>query len=150
LKSGIKSCKQKLKQINPLLLPLIEKEVRKLLQAKIIVALRYSECVANLVHVPKKSGEIRLCVDLRNLNRASLKDNYPLLTMDHILQKVVGSARISMMDGFFSYNQVVVHPEDQKKIDFTTPWGTFMYAHMPFGMINAGATFRRHHSVLQN
>ena len=71
-----------------MLLPSIEKEVKKLLDAKIIVPLRYSDSVANLVPVRKKNGEIRLCVDFRNLNRDSLKDNYPLPKMDHVLQKV--------------------------------------------------------------
>ena len=47
------------------------------------------------------------------------------------------------MDGFSGYNQVAVLPEDQNKTTFTTPWGTFMYARMPFGLINAGATFQR-------
>jgi len=59
-----------------------------LLDAKIIVPLRYSNWVANWVLVRKKNGEIRLCVDFRNLNRASLKENYPLPKMDHVLQKV--------------------------------------------------------------
>ena len=60
-------------------------------------------------------------MDFKNLNRASLKDNYPLPKMDHILQKVVGASRMSMMDGFSGYNQVAVPPEDQKKTAFTTP-----------------------------
>ena len=85
LKGDEKPHKQKLRQINPLLLPSIEKEIKKLLKAKIIVPLRYSEWVENLVPMRKKNGEIRLCVDFRNLNRASLKDNYPLPKMDHIL-----------------------------------------------------------------
>jgi len=59
-----------------------------LLDAKIIVPLRYSNWVANWVLVRKKNGEIRLCVDFRNLNRASLKEKYPLPKMDHVLQKV--------------------------------------------------------------
>ena len=50
---------------------------------------------------------------------------------------------MSMMDGFSRYNQVAVLPEDQNKTTFTTPWGMFMYARMPFGLINAGATFQR-------
>ena len=82
--------------------------------------------------VRKKNGEIRLCVDFRNLNRVSLKDNYPLPKMDQILEKVVGLDIISTMDGFSSYNQIKVLPEDQEKTSFTTPWGTFMYANMPF------------------
>ena len=77
--------KQKLRPINPFLHPLIEKEIKKLLPAKIIVPLRYSKWVANLVVVRKKSGEIRLCVDFRNLNKCSKKDNYPLLKMEHLL-----------------------------------------------------------------
>jgi hypothetical protein len=77
LKEEAKPFRQKLRQINPMLLPIMEREVKKLLQAQIIVPLRYSEWVANLVPVRKKNGEIRLCVDFRNLNRSSRKDNYP-------------------------------------------------------------------------
>ena len=84
-----------------------------------------------------------MCVDFRNLNKVSLKDNYPLPKMDHILQRVVGSSRISLLDAFSGYNQILVQEEDQAKTSFTTPWGTFMYVKMPFGLMNAGATFQR-------
>lgn len=63
--------------------------------------------------------------------------------MDSILQNIVGSQRMSMLDGFLGYNQILVHLDDQEKIAFTTPWGIFMYAKMPFGLMNAGATFKR-------
>ena len=111
--------------------------------AKIIEPIRFSNWVSNLVPTRKKTGEIRLFVDLKNLNKVSLKDNYPLPKMDHILQRVVGSTRISLLDGFSSYNQILVHPDDQPKTTFTTPWGTFMYVKMPFGLMNARATFQR-------
>ena len=122
---------------------MIEKEIKKLLDAKIIVPLRYSSWVANLVPVSKKNGEIRLCVDFRNLNRSSLKDNYPLPKIEQVLQQVVGAQRISMVDGFSGYNQIAMHPNDKEKTTFTTPWGTFMYDKRPFGLMNAGATFQR-------
>ena len=141
IKEGAKPFKQKLRRINPLLLPLIEREVKKLFEAKIIMAL-HSRWLANVVPVRKKKGEIRICIDFRNLNKVSLKDNYPLPKMDHILQKVVGSQRMSMLDGFSRYNQVLVHPYNHEKITFTTPWGTFMYSKMPFGLMNASATFQ--------
>jgi len=54
LKPGTKPSRQKLRQVNPLLLPTIEKEVRKLLDAHIIIPLMHYECVANLVPVRKK------------------------------------------------------------------------------------------------
>jgi len=63
--------------------------------------------------------------------------------MDHILQKLVGENRISMMDGFSRYNQVAMHLEDRDNTSFTTPWGTFMYDKILFGLINARATFKQ-------
>lgn len=59
--------------------------MRKLLEAKIIVPLRYSEWVEDMIYVRKKNGEKGLCVDFKNLNRASLKDNYPFPEMDYTL-----------------------------------------------------------------
>jgi hypothetical protein len=141
IKEYQKPFRQKLRRINPKLLPLIEKEIKKMYDAKIIVPLRFSKWVSNLVPTRKKTGEIRLCIDFQNLNKVSLKDNYPLPKMDNILQKVVGSIQISLLDGFSGYNQVLVHPDDQEKTNVTTPWGTFVYVKMPFGLMNAGATF---------
>jgi hypothetical protein len=91
--------------------------------------------------VRKKTDEIILCVDFKNMNRSSLKDNYPLPKMDHILEKVVGANRMSMIGGFSGYNQVIVHQDDKEKTAFTTRWGTFMYDKMLFGLINVGANF---------
>jgi hypothetical protein len=82
IKEDLKSFKQKLRRINPLLLPLIEKEAKKLFDAKIIVSLIFSKWLENLVPIRKMKGEMRLCVDFKNLNRVSLKDNYPFPKMD--------------------------------------------------------------------
>eukprot|EP00253_Pinus_taeda_P008687 PITA_08687 len=63
--------------------------------------------------------------------------------MDHILQRVVGASWMSLLDGYSGYNQIFVHEDDRDKTVFTTPWGTFHYAKMPFCLKNAGATFQR-------
>ena len=109
---GEKPFRQKLRRIKPMLLPVIEKEIKKLFNVKIIVTLRFSEWVADLVPVRKKNGENRLCVDFRNINKVSLKDNYPLPNMDHIMQKVVGYERISTMDGLSGYKKIKLLPEN--------------------------------------
>ena len=96
-----------------MLFPVIDKEIKKLFNAKIIVTLIFSKWMDKIVPFRKNNKEIRLCVDVRNLNKVSLKDNYPLTKMDHILQEVVGSERISIMDGFSGYNQIIVLPKDQ-------------------------------------
>jgi len=73
------------------------------------------------VVVRKKSGEIRLCVYFRDLNKASIKDNYPLPNMELLLQQVTGLTLMSMLDGFSGYNQVLVAKEDRLKTAFITP-----------------------------
>ena len=77
--------KQKLRRINPKLLPLIEKETKKLFEKKIIVALTFSRWVVNLILVRKKNGELWFCIDISNLSIVYLKDHDPLSNMDHIL-----------------------------------------------------------------
>ena len=122
LKENQKLFKQKLRRINPVQLHLVEKEIKKMYEDGIIVPIRYSECVSNLVSFRKKTREIGLCIDFRDLNKASLKDNYPLPKMDHILQRGVGSKRIYLLDGYSGYNKILVHPDDQLKTTFTSPW----------------------------
>ena len=56
---------------------------------------------------------------------------------------VSSSELFSLLDGFSSYNQVLVAEEDRLKTTFRTKWGTFAYRRMPFGLINVGATFQR-------
>ena len=74
-------------------MPLVKNEVKRMYDAQIIAPIRYLEWVSNLVTTRKKIGEIKLCVYFRNLKKVSLKDNYPLPKMDHILWRVVGSSR---------------------------------------------------------
>ena len=71
--------------MHPSLKSLVKKELNKLLVAKIIFPVRHTTWVVNLVPVRKKLGDIRICIDFRNLNRASLKDNYPVSAMEEIL-----------------------------------------------------------------
>ena len=85
IKAGVKSFQQPPRKMHPKLEPLIQNEVKKLLDVKIILRVRHSEWVVNLVPIRKKSSEIRLCVDFINLNRASDKDNYPVPPMEQIL-----------------------------------------------------------------
>jgi hypothetical protein len=63
--------------------------------------------------------------------------------METLLQRVTRSRMISMLDGFSGYNQIILKEEDRHKTTFTTPWETFEYLRMPFGLSNAGDTFQR-------
>ena len=99
-----------------------------MLEATTIASTRQSAWVANLVVLRKKNDEIRLCVDFRNLNQLLVNDNYTLANMENLLEGLLDWAEILfMLDGFSSYNQVLVKEEDRSKTYFTTPWGTLEY-----------------------
>lgn len=85
LKEGAKPFRKKQRPINPTLTPKIQEELMKLRDVGIIKPIRHSSWVSNLVLVRKKNGDIRLCVDFRNLNISSLKDNYLLPNMEAML-----------------------------------------------------------------
>ena len=100
IKTGVKPFQQQLRKMHPKLEPLIHNKVKKLVDTKIIFKVQHSEWVANLVPLRKISGEIRLCVDFKNLNKASNKDNYLVPPMEQILQMVSGSELFSLLYGF--------------------------------------------------
>jgi hypothetical protein len=71
--------------MHPNMEPLVKGELNMLLDAKIIFPVIHTRWIANVVPVRNKNGDIRLCVDFRNLNRASKKDNYLVPPMEQIL-----------------------------------------------------------------
>jgi hypothetical protein len=98
--------------------------------------------VSNLVLVRKKTGDIRLCVDFRHLNKVSLKYNYLVPPMQEILQQFSRAQMMSLLDGFSGYNQITLNPSNSPKTTFTTRWGTYAHHKMRFGLINATSTFQ--------
>ena len=71
---------------------------------------KYPEWVANIVLVPKKDGKMRICVEYRDLNQASSKDNFPLPHVDTLVDNTTKNSQFSFMDGFFGYNQIRMAP----------------------------------------
>ena len=93
--------------------------------------------------VPKKDSRIWVCVDYRDLNKASPKDDFPLPNIHILVDNTAGHEIYSFMDGFFGYNQILLDEEYREKTTFIIPWGTFYYRVMPFGLKNTGATYQR-------
>lgn len=112
-----------------------------MLKARMIYPIHNSTWIENIVPMRNNNGEIRICVDFHNLNQASLKDNYALPIMEHVMQIIARSKMMSMFNGFSSYNQISVSEEDMHKTTIITPWGTFPYNKMSFGLINIRANF---------
>jgi hypothetical protein len=113
------------------------------MHANFIYPISDSKWVSPLVIVPKKNGKWRICVEFRELNKATYRDYFPLPFIDQVLDTLSGKRYFSFLDGFSGYNQIQISPEDQDKTTFTFPWGTYAYRVLPFGLCNAPATFQR-------
>ena len=107
--------------------------MQKLLAAGFIKPIQHPRWLSNIVPVKKKNGQIRCCVDFRNLNKTCPKDEFPLPNMDLLIDPAAGNALFSFMDGFSGYNQIKMAPKDVEKTAFRTPMGNFYYTVMPFG-----------------
>ncbi|KAL6310802.1 hypothetical protein AAG906_017437 [Vitis piasezkii] len=124
-------------------LPIMPHARPKQLSVGFLSVVKYPEWLANVVPVPKKDGKVRVCVDFRDLNKASPKDDFPLPHIDMLVDSTVGHSMLSFMDGISRYNQILMAPKDMKKTSFITEWGTYCYWVMPFGLKNARATYQR-------
>ena len=113
-----------------------------MLAVRFIKPIQHLRWLSNIVLVKKKNRQIRCCVDFRNLNKACLKDEFPLPNMDLLINSTACSAMFSFMDGFSGYNQIRMAPKDAEKTAFRTPIGNFYYTVMPFGLKNADATYQ--------
>ena len=99
----------------------IKEEVTKQIAAGFLLVSEYLTWLANIVPWLKKDSRIRVCVDFRDLNKASPKDDFTLLHIDKLVDFIAGHALLSFMDGFSGYNQISMAPEDREKTAFTTP-----------------------------
>ena len=82
-----------------------------------------------------------MCVNYRDLNKASPKDDFPLPHIDILVDNTANHEVLSFMDGYAGYNQILMAEEDMEKTTFTTPWGTYCYTVMSFRLKNTGATY---------
>ena len=92
-----------------------------MIKAAIIEAIEESEWVSPMVVQDKKAkGEIRIYVDLRKLNDASIHDPFPTPFTDEVLDNMGGQEAYSFTDGFSRYHQIRSHEEDIHKTNFAT------------------------------
>jgi hypothetical protein len=82
----------------------VKGEITRLYEAKFIRQCRYAEWISNVVLVYKKNGKVRVCIDFRDLNKATLMDGYPMPVADMLVDAVARHKVIRFMDGNGRYN----------------------------------------------
>ncbi|XP_014490737.1 uncharacterized protein LOC106753443 [Vigna radiata var. radiata] len=84
-----------------------------------------------------------MCVDFTDLNKACPKDNYPLPSIDRLVDGASGHMVLSFLDAYSGYNQIPMYAPDRDNTAFITEQANYCYKVMPFGLKNAGATYQR-------
>lgn len=121
--------------------------LRKLLDSLIeekIIRISESEYVSPIVLTRKKTGEIRLCIDYRELNKLLIRDNYPLPNIEDLIDSLTGKKYFTALDLKNGFYHIKMAEDSVKYTAFTTPFGLYEYLHMPFGLKVAPSRFQRY------
>ena len=120
----------------------LKEEVLRLVRQGILVPSQ-SPWSAPMVPVRKPSGAIRLCIDYRRLNQATLPDSYQMQRVEELLDDVAEAAWLSKLDMNQGFYQVPLQADSGPKRAFCSTWGKFCFTRMPFGLMTAPAIFQR-------
>ena len=102
-----------------------------------------TDWVNSMVVVPKPNGKVRICIDPRDLNKAVLREHYPMKTIEDILTEIPEAKVFSKIDAVSGYWQIKLSPESQKLCTFNTPLGRYSFTRLPYGLKSAGEVYQR-------
>lgn len=101
-----------------------------------------SEWVSSMVIDEKPDGKLRICLDPKDLNKAVMREHFPLPTQEEITTKLSGAQYFSKLDATNSFWQIKLDDESSNLCAFNTPFGRYKYKRMPFGIKSASEVFR--------
>ena len=143
IRPGSKTIKQCLRLFDEEKRRAIGEKIAKLLAARFIKEVYHPEWLTNPILVSKKSGKWRMCVDYMGLNKACPKESLPLPCIDQVVDSTSGYKTLCFLDAYSGYHQIVMKESDRLVTSFITPFGSFCYVTMPFGLKNTRTTYQR-------
>jgi len=132
---------QRMYRLAPSELQEVQRQVTDLLSKQLIEP-SSSPFGAPILFVEHKTGDLRMVVDYRALNKITVKSRYPLPRIDDLFDKLFGAQYFSCLDAASGFHQILLKDEDKPKTAFRTPFGHYQFRVLPFGLTNAPATFQ--------
>ena len=131
------------------LLPRVKEKLKLMQESDVISPVSEpTEWCSGLVVAPKPNGDIRICVDLTNLNKAVRREIHPMANVDDNLAKLRGSRVFTKLDANSSFWQMPLDKESRLLTTFVTPFGRFCFNRLPFGISSAPEIFQRTMSTI--
>ena len=91
-----------------------------------------TDCVSSIVYSRKASGQLRICLDPKDLNKAVKRSLYRTPNLDKVTQKLAGATLFSKLDA--RHWSVSLDEESRLKTTFNSPFGRFCFTRLPFGL----------------
>lgn len=143
LKEGAKPVFRKAYSMPYALKPKVEAKLATMVKEGILKPVSHSEWASPLVIIPKKDGDVRICVDFRaTVNQAIVTDQYPLPVPEDIFASLAGGKVFTVLDLSGAYQQLKVREESQELLTISTHVGLLRYTRLPFGITSAPAIFQ--------
>ena len=127
----------------------VKEELGNMLRQSVISVVKGpTEWCSGMVAVPKKNGKVRICVDLTDLNRAVKREIHPMKKVDENLAKLRDSKPFTKLDANSGFWQIPLAEDSRPLTAFITPFGTYQFNRLPFGISSAPEIFQRMMSEL--
>ena len=143
IRSDVKPVQQKLRRLPLSVREAVTKELNELEEQGIIEKIDSSQWVSPIVVTSRKNGKIRMCVDMREPNKAVVPDSHPLPLIEDLLSELRGSVMFSTLDLKSAYHQLELHKESRGLTAFITHEGLYQYCRVPYGLCSAPAAFQK-------
>ena len=106
--------------------------------------------ISSMVVVPKKNGDLRICLDPKDLNKAIQREHYPLPTIEDVATRLYGAKVFPILDVCNGFWHVMLDESSSFLTTFHTPFGRYRWKRMPFGICSAPEVFqRRMHELIE-